>query len=100
MNRCQYFLVYLFMVALGLCCFTGEWGLLCSCHMQASHLGVFSCCRAQAQCPWASVIVALGPIDVSLGCEGFSSCGLWLVAPLCLSFPTYGIIPWSRREDG
>ena len=28
MNKCQYFLVYLFVVALGLCFFMGELGLL------------------------------------------------------------------------
>ena len=46
------------------------------------------------------VVVAPGLIGVSLGCAGFHSCGLGLVASLCLSFPTHGTIPWSRRENG
>ena len=38
----------------------GEQKLLSSCGVQASHWGIFSCCRA-----WA------------LGCEGFSGCASW-----------------------
>ena len=57
-------LLFLFLVALGLCCSMqafsscGEWGLLSSCDAQASHCGSFSCHGAHA-----------------LGSMGFSSCG-------------------------
>jgi len=37
-----------------------DWGLLSSCSACASHFDGFSCCRVRA-----------------LGCEGFSSCGVW-----------------------
>ena len=43
--------IYLFMAVLDLCCCEdlfsscGEWGLLSSCSVQASHCGGFSCCR-------------------------------------------------------
>ena len=59
-------LFYLFMAALGLhrCtwafCSCGEWGLLSTCGAQASYWGGFSCCRAWALGPPASVVVALG----------------------------------------
>ena len=55
---------YLFLVAVGLCCYTqafsscSEWGLLPSWSVWASHCGDFSCCGARA-----------------LGHEGFSSYG-------------------------
>ena len=56
---------YLFLAVLGLCCCVGasccgEWGLLSSCGVLASHCGGFSFCGAQA-----------------LGHMGFSSCGVW-----------------------
>ena len=59
-----FLLIYLFLAALGLCCYMrafsscGKWGILFSCESWASHCGGFPCCRA-----WA------------LGCAGFSSCG-------------------------
>ena len=52
--------IYLFMAALGLCCFAqafsshSEWELLSNCGAQASHCGGWSSCRAQVlglNCP-------------------------------------------------
>ena len=46
------FYLFIFLVALGLCCCMcafsscGKQGLLSSCDTQASHCGGFSCCRA------------------------------------------------------
>ena len=65
--------VYLFLAVLDLCCCTWafsscrEWGLLSSCHARASPCGGFSCYRAQALGPGASVVTALR----------LSSCGSW-----------------------
>ena len=99
MNKCQYFLVYLFMVELGLCFFMCEWGLLSLRCAGFSSRGLLLL-QSTGSVPVGFVVVALGLIGVSLGCAGFCSCGLGLVAPLCLSFPTYRTISWSRRENG
>ena len=56
------FIYFFFLSALGLHCCTPAFS---SCGKQASHCGGFSCCRARALGPQASVVVA----------HGFSSCG-------------------------
>ena len=38
----------------------GEWGLLSSCDVQASHYGGFSCCETQALCTWAPIVWGTG----------------------------------------
>ena len=45
---------------LGLFSSCGEWGILSSCGVRASHCGGFSCCEAEP-----------------LGCRGFRSCSPW-----------------------
>ena len=65
--------IYLFMAALGLCCFTwafcscGEQELLSSCSVQASYCSSFSCFRA-----WTLGLRASVALPLSLG-----NCGPW-----------------------
>ena len=61
------FIMYLFIfgytgssMLLGLFSSCGEWRILSSCGVRASHCGGFSCCEAEP-----------------LGCRGFRSCSLW-----------------------
>ena len=57
---CMYLFIFGYtgsLMLLGLFSSCGEWGLLSSCSVRASHCGGFSCCEAEA-----------------LGCMGFRSC--------------------------
>ena len=63
--------IYLFLVALGLCCWMPafsnccEQGLLPDCGAWASHCGGLSCCRAQAQYLWCTGLAALQYVESS-----------------------------------
>ena len=89
----QFFLIYLFLAGLGLCCSMqacrcslrafsscSKWELLCICGAWASYWGSFSCCRVQA-----------------LELMGFSSCGTQLSCPAAcrILVPGPGIEPVS-----
>ena len=50
-------------------------GATLGCGIQASHCGDFSCCRARALSPWASVVVAPG-LSCSTECGIFPDQGL------------------------
>ena len=84
-----FFFFFKFLAVLGFCCCAqaffscGEWGLLSSRDVQASHCGHFFCCRA-----WA------------LEC-GLSSCGTWAYSlPSMWDLPGPGIKPVSPALAG
>ena len=68
-----YKFIYLFLAALGLCCYTRAFlylwlaGATLQCGAWASQCSGFSCCGPQALGTWASVVVA----------RGLSICGSW-----------------------
>ena len=95
--------IILFLAVLGLHCYawafssSSKWGLLCSCGVQASHCGGFSCCRAWALGPRASVVQLMGLIVVAWGSRERAQ-WLWctgLVAPSMSDLPGPGIKPVS-----
>ena len=70
LNKFIYLFIYLFLAALGLCCYTWAFwlrgvGATLRCGARASRCGGFSCCGARALGTQASVVVA----------RGLSSCG-------------------------
>ena len=85
----MFFIICLFLAALGFCCCTqafsgcGEWGLLSSCGAQTSHCSGISCRGARALDEWALEAVAH-----SLSCP--SACGI---------FPDQGSNPCSQPLD-
>ena len=86
-------LFYLFLVVLGLHCFT-DFSLVTegrgsSCHVQASHCTGFSCCRAGLQQAQASVVAAHGSVVVAPGLQSTDP----VVAGLGLSFSVLWDLP-------
>ena len=78
---CFLIFIYLFLAALGLCCYTwafsscSERGATLHCGVRASHYAGFSCYRARA-----SVVAVRGLSSCGMqapGPVGFSSCGTW-----------------------
>ena len=79
---CIYFINLFILAVLGLrCCAQvfsscGEWRLLSSCGVRASHHAGFSCCEAWVIGTWAWVFAALGSTAAAPE-HRLSSCGAW-----------------------
>ena len=91
LNRvfCFVLIIYLFMTALGLRCCTrafsncGQWGLVYSCGVLASHCSGFSCCGAQ-----------------TLGLSCFSSCASWALQHMHSVVVVHKIrVAWQHVES-